>query len=117
MGEAYLAAPALVREGLHTLSTDEKSGIQAIERDAADLPMRPGQVEKHEFNYDRHGTLCLTANLEVATGRIVAPTIGPTRGEEDFASHIARTVATDPPGAWLFICDQLNTHMSEALTA
>jgi hypothetical protein len=115
VGEAYLAAPALARTGLHTISTDEKCGIQAIERDAPDLPMRPGQVEKQEFNYDRHGTLCLTANLDVATGKVVAPTVGPTRGEEDFAAHIARTVAGDPEGGWLFICDQLNTHMSEAL--
>lgn len=115
VGEAYLAAPALAQQGVHTISTDEKSGIQAIERDAAALPMRPGQVEKQEFNYDRHGTLCLTANLEVATGKILAPTIGPTRGEEDFAAHIAQTVGTDPAGSWLFICDQLNTHMSESL--
>lgn len=115
MGEAYLAAPALAKQGVHTISTDEKTGIQAIERDAQALPMRPGLVEKQEFNYDRHGTLCLTANLDVATGKIVAPTIAPTRNENDFAAHVAQTVGTDPRGTWLIICDQLNTHMSEAL--
>ena len=115
VGEAYLAAPSLQEQGVHTISTDEKCSIQAIERDAPALPMRPGLVEKQEFNYDRHGTLCLTANLDVATGKIIAPTIAPTRDEDDFAGHVAQTVATDPPGTWLIICDQLNTHMSEAL--
>ena len=115
VGEAYTAAPALAAQGAHTISVDEKTGIQAIERDAPALPMRPGLVEKQEANYDRHGTLCLTANLDVASGKIVAPTIGATRGEADFAAHVAQTVATDPAAPWLVICDQLNTHMSETL--
>jgi transposase len=115
VGQTYLAAPALQEQGVHVISTDEKTGIQAIERDAPALPMRPGQIEKQEFNYDRHGTLCLTANLEVASGRIVAPTIGPTRTEQDFADHIRQTLAGDEPGPWIVICDQLNTHQSEAL--
>ena len=115
VGEAYVAAPALAEQGVHTISVDEKTGIQAIERDAPSLPMRPGLVEKQEANYDRHGTLCLTANLDVASGKIVTPTIGTTRGEADFAAHIAQTVATDPAAPWLVICDQLNTHMSDTL--
>jgi DDE superfamily endonuclease len=115
VGETYIAAPALAEQGVHVISTDEKTGIQAVERDAPALPMRPGLVEKQESNYDRHGTLCLTANLDVASGKIIAPTIGPTRGEADFAAHIRQTIATDPGGTWVFICDQLNTHMSEAL--
>lgn len=113
--DAYLAAPGLHAQGTHTVSVDEKTGIQALERDAPTLPMRPGKVERQEFNYDRHGTLCLTANLEVATGRIIAPTIGPTRGEEDFAGHIRNLLATDPAGTWILVADQLNTHQSEAL--
>lgn len=115
VGETYIAAPKLAEQGVHVLSTDEKTGIQAIERDAPALPMRPGSPEKQEFNYDRHGTLCLTANLDVATGKVIAPTIGPTRGEEDFAAHIRQTMAGDPAGTWVFICDQLNTHQSESL--
>lgn len=115
VGQTYLAAPALAGQGVHVVSTDEKTGIQAIERAAAARPMKPGLPEKQEFNYDRHGTLCLTANLDVATGKIVCPTIGPTRTEEDFMGHVARTVASDPQGGWVFICDQLNTHQSELL--
>ena len=115
VGDLYKAAPALAAEGTRVVSTDEKTGIQALERLAPALPMAPGRPERQEFNYDRHGTLCLTANLEVATGRIVTPTIGPTRGEADFAEHIRQTMATAPDGTWIFVCDQLNTHQSETL--
>ena len=115
MGQTYLAAPALGQQGVHVLSTDEKTGIQAIQREAPALAMQPGRVERQEFNYERHGTLCLIANLEVASGRIVAPTIGPTRGEQDFVAHIEQTLAADPSGEWIFVCDQLNTHQSEGL--
>ena len=45
----------------------------------------------------------------------MARTIGPSRTEEDFARHIAQTIATVPEAPWLFIVDQLNIHQSEAL--
>ena len=77
--------------------------------------MLPGHVERQEFEYERHGTLSLIANLEVATGQIVTPSLGPTRTEADFAAHIAQTIQTDPAAAWIFITDQLNTHQSETL--
>lgn len=68
-----------------------------------------------EFEYKRHGTLCLIANFEVVTGRSIAPSIGGTRTEEDFVGHIARTVELDPDAQWVFVVDQLNTHKSEGL--
>ncbi len=111
----YLQARILHVAGVHLMSTDEKTGIQALERKAPTLPMRPGLVERREFEYIRHGTRCLIVNFEVATGRIVAPTVGPTRTEADFGAHIAQTVATDPTGEWVFIVDQLNIHQSETL--
>jgi hypothetical protein len=111
----YAEAPALHEAGVHLVSTDEKSGIQALERKHPTLPMKPGQVERREFEYTRRGTQCLIANFEVATGEVIAPSIGPTRTEEDFAAHIAQTVATDPKSEWAFVVDQLNTHKSEAL--
>ena len=77
--------------------------------------MQPGLVERPEYEYLRHGTQCLIANFDVATGEVVAPTIGSSRTEEDFAAHISQTIATDPEAPWLFIVDQLNTHKSEAL--
>ena len=89
--------------------------MQALERQAPTKPMKPGQVELQEAEYKRHGTLCLTANREVATGQIVSPTIEETRTEQDFAVHIDRTVKTDPEAGWIFISDQLNTHCSSTL--
>jgi hypothetical protein len=94
---------------------DETTGIQARERVAETLPMRPGQVEKVEFEYTRHGTQCLIGNFEVATGRAIAPTVQATRGEKDFAAHTERTVATDPEATWIFVADNLTTHVSEWL--
>jgi transposase len=61
------------------------------------------------------GTQTLIANFEVATGQLVAPSIGPTRTEEDFAAHIERTVQADSQAYWVFILDRLNIHSSEAL--
>jgi putative transposase len=111
----YRAAPLLEVLGVHVVSTDEMTGIQALERAAPTLPMRPGKVERREFEYIRHGTQSLIANFQVASGAILAPSIGPTRTEADFATHIGRTVATDPDASWVFLVDQLNTHQAERL--
>ncbi len=113
--EVYEATPALHKQGTHVVSTDEMTGVQAKERLHPSLPMAPGSVMREEFEYLRHGTQCLIANLEVATGQIIAPTIGPRRTEEDFAAHITQTIETDPEAAWIFVTDQLNTHQSETL--
>lgn len=101
--------------GTHTISIDEMSGIQALERTAPALPLQPGHVERREFEYVRHGTCCLIANLDVVTGQIIHPTVGPTRTEADFAAHIERLLETDPDGNWVLIVDNLNTHQSETL--
>lgn len=111
----YAEAPALVARGGHVVSTDEMTGIQALERAAPTLPLRPGQVERREFEYVRHGTQCLIANWDVVLGRVIAPTVGPTRTEADFAAHVAGTIAADPDAEWVFVTDQLNTHQSESL--
>lgn len=111
----YLEAAQNEQNGIHTVSTDEKTGIQALERIAPDKPMEPGKPQRIEFEYARHGTTCLFGNLNVATGEIVAPKLHATRTEEDFADNIAAVVATDPDAEWIFVCDNLNTHMSETL--
>jgi transposase len=113
--EVYRAAPARQAQGDRTISCDEMTGIQALERKQPTKPMRPGQVEKREFEYIRHSTLTLIANFDVATGQVPVPSLGPTRTEVDFAAHIARTIATDPNANWTFVVDQLNTHQSESL--
>lgn len=96
------------------MSTDEKSGIQALERKHPTRPMMPGKVELREFEYIRHGTQVLIANFEVATGQVIAPSIGPRRTKEDFAAHIERTLLTDL-AQWIFMVDKLNIHQSAAL--
>ena len=59
--------------------------------------------------------MCLIGNFQVTTGELIAPTIGPTRTEADFASHIEQTVATDPEASWVFVVDHSNIHGSESL--
>jgi hypothetical protein len=113
--QTYAAAPTLHEKGTHTVSTDEKTGMQALQRAAETLPMKPGLIERQEADYIRHGTQALIANFEVATGKVICPTISDTRTEQDFAAHIARTIASDPQAPWIFVVDQLNTHQSEAL--
>ena len=113
--EIYQAALGLNEAGVHVISLDEKTGIQALECKAPIQPMEPGQAERREFEYTRHGTLCLTANFEVATGKIVEPTIEPTRTEEQLVAHIERLIDTDPEAGWVFVADHLNTHVSEGL--
>jgi transposase len=112
----YLEAPAkAATNGTHTVSVDEATSLQAIERNAPDKPAQPDSVPKQEFEYTRHGTTTLTAGLDVMTGRIVCPTLEATRTEPEFVAHIARTVDTDPDAEWIFVVDRLNTHLSEGL--
>ena len=111
----YRQATQLHKRGIHLVSTDEKTGIQALQHLYPPKPVRAGQVARIEHEYDRPGTLCLIANLEVATGRMVAPSVGPRRTEADFLTHIKQTVAQAPQDPWLFIVDNLNTHQSASL--
>jgi transposase len=112
----YGQAPALAQHGERTLSTDELTGVQALERKHPGLPLAPGRVERREFEYIRHGTQSLIINFDVATGQVTAPSCGPTRTEADFVEHIRRTVAADPATQkWHFVVDNLNTHQSAAL--
>jgi transposase len=114
--DTYLTAPQRERiEGTHTVCVDERTGLQALERIAPSKAMIAGKCERIEFEYTRHGTLCLIGNFVVTTGELIRPTIGPTRTEADFASHIEQTVAIDPEGSWVFVVDNLNIHCSESL--
>jgi len=112
----YAQAPALLAAGERVLSTDEMTGIQALERKHPTRLLEPGQEERREFEYIRRGTVTLIANFDVAQGLIVVPSLGPTRTEEDFEAHITRTVASNPEVArWHFVADNLNIHRSESL--
>jgi transposase len=112
----YQSAPAITEAGGRVISCDEMCGIQALERAAPDKPAGPGATERHEFNYIRHGTTTLIASFDVGSGKLVLPTLGPTRTEADFANHIRKLMATSPSvREWHFVLDNLNTHQSEAL--
>ncbi|MGH9807269.1 MAG: transposase [Terriglobia bacterium] len=100
---------------MHTVSIDEMTGIQALERAAKSLPMKPGHVERREFEYVRHGTKALIAAFDVASGQ-VRGSIGDTRTEADFVSFLEGLFATAPAAPWALVCDNLNTHMSEGVT-
>lgn len=111
----YHDSQELAAEGVRIASCDEMTGIQALERIAPTKGAKPGQIEKREFEYRRHGTLSLIASFEVASGKILAESLGATRNERDFLEHIQKTVQTDPQAEWIFVCDQLNTHKSGSL--
>ena len=114
--QTYLDAPALYfQENTHTVSVDEMPGIQALERIAKTIPMQPGRVTRIEYEYKRHGTLCLIGNWDVVLGQMIAPTIRETRTDEDFMWHIHHTIQTDAEAGWIFVVDNLNIHCSEAL--
>lgn len=90
ISQHYLSAPQRADQWERTISIDEMTGIQALERALPSLPMRPGQVECREFEYIRHGTQTLIANFDVVTGQVVMPTIDNQRTEVDFLAHCQR---------------------------
>lgn len=109
-------AQELTEAGERVLSTDEMTGVQALERKHPTLPMMPGKVERREFEYVRHGTRSFIIDLNVAGGTIGNTSCGPTRNEADFASHVLRTVTAEPNvRRWHFVVDNLDTHRSETL--
>ena len=116
MCEVYREAPARAARGERTVSTDEMTGVQALERAAPGLPLAPGHVERREFEYIRHGTRCFIITFDVVTGQVVCPSCGPTRTEADFVAHIRGLIASDPTATrWHIVADNLNTHGSESL--
>ena len=104
-----------MEENTCVVSTDEMTGVQALEHKYPHKLPLPGQEAKMEFEYIRHGTTSLIGFFEVATGRIFPPYLNETRGEADFCEAVSRVVETAPEKNWVFVCDGLNTHKSETL--
>lgn len=103
-------------QGERFVSTDELTGVQALERKHPGLPMAPGKVERREFEYIRHGTASFILSRDVVTGCVLAPLAGDSRTEADFLTHVQAVVATDPTAyRWHFVLDNLNIHHSESL--
>ena len=92
------------------------TGIQALERKCPDKPMKPGQPNKREFEYLRHGTQTLIASFDVSNGKILIESIGKTRTESDFLVHLQQMVKNYPQvQKWHLVMDCLNIHVSESL--
>lgn len=114
--ETYLTALENAEAGERTISLDEMTGIQALERKAPDRPLSPSKIQRQEFEYIRHGPQTLIASFDVATGRLIFASIGDTRTEVDYLAHVQKTIETDAEAIkWHLVMDCLNTHQSESL--
>ena len=101
----YLAPP----ERAIVLSVDEKTQIQALDRTQPMLPLRPGQVERHTHDYERHGTTSLFAALNVATGEVTHEARSRHTGA-DFLAFLRRIDRVYPDAELHVILDNVSTH-------
>lgn len=92
------------------LCVDEKSHIQALDRTAPLLPLRPGQVERRTYDYKRHGTTSLFAALDVKTSRVITEFHRRHRSVE-FRQFLDTIDTQVPPGLDVhIIMDNYGTH-------
>ncbi len=108
----YLAPP----ERAIVLSVDEKTQIQALDRTAPMLPLKPGQVERHTHDYKRNGTTSLFAAIDVATGHVTNTTRERHTGE-DFLGFLRLIARTYPTGELHVILDNVSTHKTPDVRA
>jgi len=110
--QLYVNAPRLYEQGRLLICSDEKTGMQILERKYPTQPVEPGKPERREQEYIRHGTRVLTASFVVPTGEVVWE-VGQTRTSEDFAAHLANVVEHFPDfQGFDWVLDNLNTHWS-----
>lgn len=96
-------------------SLDEKSHIQALDRLDPVLPLSPGRLERHGFEYYRHGTLSLYAALDTLSGEVYGKTVRRHTSDE-FVSFLDELVATQPKGRQIHvILDNLSTHKTKSV--
>ncbi len=111
----YQQAIGAAQQNVRTVSIDEMTGIQALQRAAPALPMRPGDVARQEFAYVRHGTQSLIAAFDVATGQVHGR-VGETRTEQDYVDFLQTLFAAGTPTTrWQVVCDNLNIDLSESV--
>ncbi len=94
------------------LCVDEKTGIQALERRYPTLPMRPGQIERREFEYICHGVVDLFAAFDVRTGHIFGQCYRRHTNLE-FRHYLRALRACDPDSRWHVILDNASYHTKE----
>lgn len=94
---------------------DEKSAIQALDRLDPVLPLSPGRLERHGFEYYRHGTLSLYAAFNTQTGEVLGKT-APRHTSAEFVAFLADIVAHQPKRKEIHvICDNLSAHKTKAV--
>jgi transposase len=98
------------------LSAGEKSQIQALDRTAPILPMRPGLPEKATHDYVRHGTTTLFAALEIATGK-VTDACYPRHRHEEFLRFLRHVAKACPRAELHIVADNYATHKHPNVTA
>src|ERR1700685_1306326 len=92
---------------------DEKTAIQALDRLDPVLPLSPGRLERHGFEYYRHGTLSLYAALNTKSGEVVGKTAARHTSQE-FVAFLAELVANQPRGKEIhLIADNLSAHKTQ----
>jgi len=115
ISDIYTNSDKYAEKGTVIVSTDEKTGIQALEHKHPVKLVIPGFAMKIEQEYKRNGTTVLIASRDINSGKII-PMLNPTRTEEDFIIHIKEVLKTfDDANKIILIMDQLNTHMSESM--
>src|SRR3989449_2819698 len=93
--QLYVNALRFYEAGRLVICTDEKTGMQMLQRKYPTQPAQPGKPEKREQEYIRHGVRVLIASFVVPTGQLVW-NLGTTRTSEDFAAHLANVVRQLP---------------------
>ncbi len=92
---------------------DEKTAIQALDRLDPVLPFSPGRLERHGFEYYRHGTLSLYAALDTKSGEVIGKT-AVRHTSEEFVAFFRSIVASQPKGKEIhIILDNLSAHKTE----
>lgn len=98
------------------LCVDEKSQIQALDRTAPILPLRPGLPEKATHDYRRHGTTTLFAALEVATGKVTDACYD-RHGKAEFLDFLKQVARTYPRRELHVVVDNYHTHKHDDINA
>jgi transposase len=98
------------------LCVDEKPQVQALERTAPPLPVRPGHPAAATFDYVRHGTTTLFAALDVATGKVTDASTERHRHQE-FLAFLKQVAAAYPRRQLHVVVDNYATHKHPAVRA
>lgn len=115
-GEVSAHTPERAKQGERTVRLDEMTGVQTLQRTPPDVPILPGHVLRREFASLRHATQSWFLHFDVATGKVIEPSWGPTRCEDDGVAQLHRLIACSPETKrWHLIRNNLDIHRSEPL--